>query len=125
MHSSSIQNLLVVDFTASSRCSAEKIDPNGLLKIDFHMVFGVKARFARSRYSFMHSSTVIRSLPSIIAMILCLSVNLALLSRRQLISPSRACAPDQVKVLTWPGDMVKAVLVAYLFHYILKNEETR
>lgn len=37
---------------------------------DFDLDFNEKALFANSRYAFMHSSTVICSLPSMIAMIL-------------------------------------------------------
>lgn len=38
-------------------------------------------------------------------------------------SPTGAGASNQVKVFAWPGDMVKAVLVANLLHNILEDEE--
>ena len=40
-------------------------------------------------------------------------------------APSRACAPNQVKVFVWPGNMAKAVLVANLLHNILEDQKTR
>lgn len=66
LHSCSTQNFLIVDFIAPSRRAAEKAFCV-VIRIDF----GMNAILANSRYSLIHSSIVIRNLPSMIAMILC------------------------------------------------------
>ena len=87
MHSVSTQKLLITAFIASSKHLAENIgEDERISKVDFavnieaifclnllgdfDLGFNVKARLAKSRYACIHSSTVIYSLPSIIAMIL-------------------------------------------------------
>lgn len=46
------------------------VNMDAILTLDFNVDFGVNACLAKSRYSFIHSSIVIRNLPSMIAMIL-------------------------------------------------------
>lgn len=101
------------------------MDPDGTFEVGSICTdFGVKAFFAKSRYSFIHSSIVIRSLPSIIAMILCDVSQSAWYYfdvEKEPTLPSDACAPNQVNVVAY---MAQTVFVADLFHDIFKNEET-
>lgn len=88
LHSASMQKLFIISFNGSSRLLAENIEEDelGMSKVDldvsmdailclnllgdFDLGFSEKARSAMSRYACIHSSTVICSLLSIIAMIL-------------------------------------------------------
>ena len=68
--------------------------------------FSVNAFWATSLYAYIHSSTVMRNLPSIIAMIL--FAPLAGTKTGPLSLPSGARPPDQVEEIAWPRNALNA-----------------
>ncbi len=69
-HAGAVQNSLIVCWIAASSLVAEKAPEGEAGRIEATVYFGVKACCATFLYARMHSSTVIPSRPSMMAMIL-------------------------------------------------------